>query len=151
VEYSRRHLFRMGQAILAAAALPEVTFSADWGDDGFALTQRKFAPLVNAAFRVQSDSGASRWFTLLSVEDLTPKGPVYQLPMVVPRHLKIPASPKTEAFALHFASSGEAIPQGTYVFEHESTGRLPLFIVPSGNSTFIAIVNRLTLPGTKTY
>ena len=144
MEYSRRHLFRVGQAILAAAALPKVVFSAELGETGFRLTQKGLQPLVNESFHVQSEGGASRWFTLLSVEDMTPNPAAYRATMIMPRNLNIPASPKTEAFALHFSSSGEDLSQGTYVFEHKTTGRLPLFVVPSGNSTYVAIVNQLT-------
>src|SRR5437016_5588953 len=116
MQYSRRHLIRVGQAVLAVAALPELAFSAAWGESDFRLTQKKFAPLVNVAFLVQSESGVRRWFTLLSVEDMTPKAPVYQGGMLMPR-IKMPASPKTETFALRFLSSGETLPQGTHVFE----------------------------------
>ncbi len=143
MEYSRRHLFRVGQAMLAAAALPKAVFSAELGDAGFRLTQKGLQPLVNESFQVQSDAGVSRWFTLLSVEDMTPNPAAYRAPMIMPRNLKIPASPKTETFALHFSSSGEDLSQGTYVFEHKTTGRLPLFIVPSGNSTYVAVINQL--------
>src|SRR4051794_39616430 len=142
MEYSRRHLIRVGQAVLAVAALPELVFGAGWGESDFRWTQKKFAPLVNDAFLVQSDSGARRWFTLLAIEDMTLKAPAFQVGMLMPRYLKAP--PKTETFALRFLSTGETLPQGTHVFEHESTGRLPLFIVPAGNSTYVAIVNVLT-------
>ena len=143
MEYSRRHLFRVGQALLAVAAMPKSAFSSESGEKTFELTQKGFAPLVNASFRVQFDSGVSRWFTLLSIEDMTPNAQAYETAMVMPRHLKIPASPRTETFALHFQSTGEALRQGTYVFEHPTTGRLPLFIVPSGDLTYIATVNLL--------
>jgi hypothetical protein len=143
MEYSRRHLFRVGQALLAAAALPKAAFSTEVGETGFRLSQKGFEPLVNATFRLQSDSGASQWLTLLSVADMTTKAPAYETAMVMPRHLKIPASPRTETFALHFQSTGDALRQGTYVLEHEATGRLPLFIVPSGKFTYVAIVNLL--------
>ena len=143
MEYSRRHLFRVGQALLAAAAMPKAAFCAEVEQTGFRLSQKAFEPLVNAAFRVQSDSGASRWFTLLSVSDTTHKAQIAETAAVMPRHLKIPASPKTESFAMFFQSTGEALRQGTYVFEHETTGRLPLFIVPSGEFTYVAIVNLL--------
>jgi hypothetical protein len=142
MEYSRRHLFRVGQALLVATAMPKSAFSGESGEKSFPLTQKGFAPLVNASFRVQFDSGVSRWFTLLSIEDMTPNAQAYETAMVMPRHLKIP-SPRTETFALHFQSTGEALRQGTYVFENENTGRLPLFIVPSGDLTYIATVNLL--------
>jgi len=144
MELSRRHLLRVGQAALAAAALPKAAFSAEWQEKGFRLSQKGFEPLISAAFRVSMDAGTARWFTLLSVEDLTPKIAPFQPAMIIPRYLKIPASPKTETFALHFASSGDELPQGMYNFEHDATGPVPLFVVPSGNSTFIAIINQLS-------
>jgi hypothetical protein len=132
-----------GQVALAAATLPKTVLGSDWSGDESPLSAGKFKSLVNGGFRVQLASGSSQWFTLLSVEDLAPVSPVYSAQMVIPRYLKLPASPKTETFALHFQSLGDPVAQGTYTFEHDSTGRLHLFIVPSGNSTYIAIVNRL--------
>lgn len=143
MEYSRRHLFRVGQAFLAAAALPKAAFSADVEATGFRLSQKAFEPLVNAAFRVQSDTGAAQWFTLLSLRDMTPSAQIADSAMVTPRHFKIPTSPKTETFALRFQSTGEPLRQGTYVFEHAVTGKLPLFIVPSGDFSYVAVVNLL--------
>ncbi len=68
MKYSRRDLLRVAPAALAVATLPKA-FGAEWNVDCRFLTREKFTSLVNAAFRVQFDSGASRWFTLLSVED----------------------------------------------------------------------------------
>src|SRR5579862_7331765 len=98
MEYSRRHLCRVGQALLAAAALPKAAISAGVDQTGFRLSQKAFEPLINTAFRVQSDAGAAQWLTLLSVADMTPKAQVPETAMVMPRHLKIPNSPKTETF-----------------------------------------------------
>ena len=135
--YSRRQLLWAGQIALAAAALPKAALSSDWPEVDGELSAGKFKPLVNGSFRVELPSGSSQWFTLLSVEEMA------AVPAVIPRHLKVGRTPKTETFALHFQSLGQPLPQGTLTFEHPSTGRIPLFIVPSGNSTYVAIINRL--------
>ena len=86
-------------------ALPRAFGAEGKADNGF-VTREKFTSLVNDAFRAQLDTGESRWFTLLSVED-TARPPEYQPTLVMPRYLRIPASRKLESFALNFQSSGE--------------------------------------------
>ena len=142
MKISRRYLLSLAPTALAVATLPKQAHSADWSQTGFELTREELAGLINSAFRVQFDSG-DIWLTLLSVEDSTPAAPASRQPMAMPRHLKLPPSRKTQSFSLRFQYSGEPLKQGTYLFEHRATGPFPLFIVPSGNLTYIAIINRL--------
>lgn len=141
MKYSRRHLLRVAPAAFAAAALPRVR-AAEWDAKNGLLTREKMMSVVNDAFLVQLDKGISRWFTLLSVED-TSERPAYRPALIIPRNLKIPVPRKLESFALNFQNSGDPLPQGTYVFQHRSLGDIPLFIVPAGKFSYIAIVNRL--------
>ena len=142
MNHSRRRLLGVVPAVFAAAAFPELAISAEAWDTP-ELPRGKFQSLINASFRVEFKAGGSRWFTLLSVGETPLKSPIYRSYPVMPRHLKIPLSPVTESFILEFQSLGEALSQGTYVFQHPSLGRTPLFIVPSGNSTYTATINRL--------
>jgi hypothetical protein len=80
--------------------------------------------------------------TLISVVDMSPQRPNYGPPLIVPPSVKFPAPPALDTFALGFSSSETSLPQGTYVVENASLGRLSLFIVPSGNSTYTAIISR---------
>jgi hypothetical protein len=143
VKYSRRHLLRVAPAALAAATLPRA-FGAEGSADNRFVAREKFTSLVNDAFYVQLDTGGSRWFTLLSVKD-TARPPEYQPTLVMPRYLRIPASRKLESFALNFQSSGEPLAQGTYNFEHKSLGIIKLFIVPSGDFSYVATINRFAV------
>jgi hypothetical protein len=143
VDYSRRHLLRIGQVVLAAAVLPETSFGAGWSESGFAMTQKRFASLVNASFHVQTGPSGSRWFTLLSVEDMTPKMPAFVPARSGPRHAVSPKPQRSETFAITFQGAGDALPQDTYVFENDTTGHIPLFIVPAPDGTYVAIVNRI--------
>ena len=143
MKYSRRHLLRVAPAAFAAAALPQA-FGAEWNENNRFVTREGFTSLVNDAFRVQLDTGESRWFTLLRVED-TARPVEYQPTLVMPRYLRIPASRKLESFALNFQNSGSPLAQGTYIFEHKSLGVIKLFIVPAGNFSYVAIVNRFAV------
>jgi hypothetical protein len=61
---------------------------------------------------------------------------------VAPKAEKIPP-PTTDTFALHFQGTGETLLQGTYDLEHNSFGKFSLFIVPSGISTYTAIISHI--------
>jgi len=149
--FSRRGFIVAGQALLASAALPLRIFgaagSSSLGSSKVAnlgsLTKANFLPLVNSSFAVGSSSLTTAWFTLLSVEDMNPKTPALTTSMaVMPKKTKTPAA-KLDTFALHFHGTGEALPQGTYEFEHRSLGKFSLFIVPSGATTYAAIISHL--------
>jgi hypothetical protein len=141
---SRRRFLVAGQTLLAAAALPMKFFGATATITNMATwTKGTFQPLVNSSFAVLAGSGTAAWLTLLSVEDMNSKPPVKTAPMAF--GLKGPkASPAViDTFALHFYITGETLPQGTYELEHRSLGRFSLFVVPSGTSTYTAIISHI--------
>lgn len=132
---SRRQAMRLGQVLLTGAMVSGKAFGATPPISGpadphrpIALSREGFSALVNASFAVHRDATARDWFTLLSVKDTSPK--------------PSPSSLALDTFLLQFSSSGEALSQGTYVFENSSVGQLPLFIVPSGPSTYTAVISR---------
>jgi hypothetical protein len=148
---SRRKFLVTGQTLLAAAALPMKFFGAaavlEFGSSNTAnmatWTKGTFQPLVNSSFAVRSGSATAAWLTLLSVEDMNSKTQVKTAAMAF--GLKGPkASPAViDTFALHFYVIGETLPQGTYELEHRSLGRFSLFVVPSGTSTYTAIISHI--------
>ena len=148
---SRRYVFRLGQALLATAAMPAKIFGAGWESDSggrevprlSSLSRESFQPLVGSGFAVRSGPETHTWLTLLSVEDMTYQPPAYQPPMAVPPKRPVAPAVKLDTFALHFQGAGDSLSQDTYVLEHESLGRLDLLLVPSGISQYAAIFNRL--------
>jgi len=151
---SRRKFLVAGQTLLASAALPMNFFGAATSNVGSsktanlaALNKESFLPLVNSSFRVHSGSLTRAWFTLLSVQDMNPGAPGRATSAaVLPRKPKSPVPP-LDTFALHFYGTGESLPQGTYEFEHPSFGRFSMFVVPSGKTTYAAIISHLLNAG----
>ena len=133
--FSRRHLFRLGQACLAAAVVPAGAFGQDPETDPLAanpllkMTQDSFTPLLQTSFVANSGSTKPTWLTLIAVKDASTPGAL-----------------KTDAFTLYFQGVGEPLKQGTYQFAHQSLGRFGLFIVPAANSTYTATINHLAGP-----
>src|SRR5215475_6573191 len=148
---SRRGFIVSGQAVLVSAALPAKILAAAGSTsskvaDLNSLTRANFLPFVSSSFAVTSSSLPTTWFTLLSVQDMNPKSTQPTTAMaVMPKKPKTPA-PQTDTYALHFHSTSDQLPQGTYQFEHAVLGKFSLFIVPSGVSTYIAVVNHLLFP-----
>lgn len=151
---SRRHFLVVGQSLLAAAALPMKFFGAASTlsldsvktADLEALTKANFEPLVNSSFAVKSSGVTNVWLTLLSVEDMNQKtAPARSLGTSPKPSKTLPA--KVDTFGLHFHGIGESLAQGTYELEHKSLGKFSLFVVPSGGSTYLAVVSHL-LSGT---
>jgi hypothetical protein len=113
------------------------------------LTVEDFKPWVGSVFDMFVDSSRTILVILSEVQD----------PPVLPKSTKTvrgtasspeqnSATQRTAAFALRFKSlSGEALEQGTYVFENGALGRFALFVVPSGTDQetiyYTAQVNRL--------
>ena len=147
---SRRSFLVAGQTLLAAAALPLKFFGAATLETASAntanlvsWTKGTFQPLVSSSFAVQSGARTTAWFTLLSVEDMNSKTPTKTAPLAFGlKTLSLPP-PTVDTFALHFHGTGEALPQGTYELEHHSLGRFSLFIVPSGTTTYTAIISHI--------
>jgi hypothetical protein len=146
---SRRTFLVAGQTLLAAAALPLKFFGAGTLESDSANTAKlaswtkgTFQPLVSSSFAVHSGSRTTAWLTLLSVEDMNSKTPTKTAPMAF--GLKtLSTQPTVDTFALHFHGTGEALPQGTYELEHHSLGRFSLFVVPSGTTTYTAIISHI--------
>ena len=141
---SRRNFLQLGRVFLAAAAFP-VKF---WGASPARLAKTvnlaslkmaNFQPLVNSSFSAGSDSSTMAWFRLLSVEAMNAKAAA--APAAGVRRGR---SATVDTFALHFQATGEDLPQGTYEFGHPSLGSFPLFVVPSGPTTYVAIISHIT-------
>ena len=151
---SRRSFLVAGQTLLASAALPMKFFGAaalNFGSSKTAnlasLNKESFLPFVNTSFRVHSGSPTRAWFTLLSVQDMNPGAPGRAKSVaVMPVRPKSPV-PQVDTFTLHFYGTGEALSQGTYEFEHPSLGRFSMFVVPSGKTTYAAVISHLLNAG----
>lgn len=148
---SRRRFLVAGQTFLAAAALPIKFFGASaalsLGASSNAnlatATQATFQPLINSSFAVQSGSQTTAWLTLLSVEDLNSKSLATSESMAFGLKAAKPLPQTTDTFALHFHGTGETLKQGTYDLEHHVLGKFQLFVVPSGTTTYTAIISHL--------
>ena len=139
VPVSRRHLLRLGQACLTAAALPEVMFSAPTAD-ALSMSKDGWLPLLLNSFTIHSDATNPTWLTLVSVTDMNS----------VP-DASFGNAPKVDTFVLRFQAVGEALPQGTYELTHSSQGKISLFIVPAGEGAYSAIISQLlSTPSGKT-
>jgi hypothetical protein len=147
---SRRTFLVAGQTLVAAAALPMKFFGAATSQFGSAntanlasWTKGTFEPLVSSSFAVHSGALITTWFTLLSVEDMNLKTPRQAAPMAFgPRTLRT-AQPAINTFALRFHATGDTLEQGTYELEHPTLGKFSLFVVPSGTTTYTAIISHI--------
>jgi hypothetical protein len=147
---SRRTFLVAGQTLVAAAALPLKFFGAATSQFGslnaanLALwTKGTFEPLVSSSFAVHSGALVTTWFTLLSVEDMNLKTPGQTAPMAFGLRTLRTTQPAINTFALHFHGTGETLRQGTYELEHHTLGKFSLFVVPSGTTTYTAIISHL--------
>jgi hypothetical protein len=80
---------------------------------------------------------------LLSVEQPSSQTPTKAAPMARGLRTSKASQPIVDTFALHFHLIGEALPQGTYELEHHSLGSFSLFLVPSGTTTYTAIISHI--------
>jgi uncharacterized protein DUF6916 len=99
-------------------------------------TRSTFAAQLNSNFRLTSEFGIIG-LKLIQVQDSAPPG------------IAASAEFGHENFILVFRGNAPALPQDTYMVEHESLGTFPLFLVPatpdaSGQQGFVAVVNRVT-------
>jgi hypothetical protein len=149
---SRRGFLVGGQVLLASAALPTKflgavigsSFSSAKTANLLSLNMASFKPLLNSSFGVRLGARTAAWFTLLSVEDLNQSAPARPTAMAVaPKPVKT-ATPATETFALRFQSTGDTLGQGTYEMQHATLGQFSLFVVPSGTSTYTAVISHFT-------
>ena len=147
---SRRTFLVAGQTLVAAAALPMKFFGAATSQLGSAntanlasWTKGTFEPLVSSSFAVHSGALITTWFTLLSVEDMNLKTPRQTAPMAFGARTLRTAQPAINTFALHFHGTGDKLQQGTYELEHHTLGKFSLFVVPSGTTTYTAIISHI--------
>jgi uncharacterized protein DUF6916 len=147
---SRRAFLVAGQSLLAAAALPMKFFGASAAELGTsntsnmtAWTKSTFQPLVSSSFAIRSGLRTSAWLTLLSVEDLNSKTPAQTGQMAFGLKSLKTIQPTIDTFALRFHLTGENLPQGTYDLEHPTLGKFSLFIVPSGATTYTAVISHI--------
>jgi len=146
---SRRIFIASAQTLLAAAALPMKFFGAasslSFTPEANLLTATKatFQPLVNSTFTVGGSGPLTRnWLTLLSVEEMT-SAPAPKTTPAAGTKTRATAPTVVDTFALHFYGTGEALAQGTYQLESHKLGTFSLFIVPSGTSTYTAIISHI--------
>jgi len=87
-----------------------------------------FEPYLDSLFSVDTGMGRKLQMKLTSVESLLTKD----------------THSEGECFALHFGlTSGTAVAQGTYTFEHRELGLTPLLVVPSATHPYeyTAVIN----------
>jgi hypothetical protein len=121
--------------------------SGDWQDHATALDHMgrdAFAGAIGTNFKVfLAGNTLPVWVTLLAVQDLPSIVPANTASFAVVNKASSFA-PASSGFMLVFGGSS-ALPQATYLFEHDALGRFALFTVPEGNGrqTYSAIINRL--------
>jgi len=137
MQITRRELFRWGQGCLAATALPARVFGAasDSPDLLLTLTQQDFAAQIGSKFQTAGPAGQPVWLLLLGAEQTATPA---EAPHAPRGHV-----PRVDTFLLSFSRIGDALPQGTYSFQHDVLGAFPLFIVPSGELTCVATISHL--------
>jgi hypothetical protein len=143
---TRRELLGRCSMWAALAAMPSalsVMADAEMTATPAALSKDMFASLKGSSFEVTSGS-TRQALTLVSVDDISEPVP--------PDHTSFDVAPpksaptrKLTTFSLRFYGGVKRLKQGTYSFQHESTGQFNLFIVPTGGKQFFytAIFNRL--------
>jgi hypothetical protein len=147
---SRRAFLVAGQSLLAAAALPLKFLGAGAAELGSsntanmnAWTAATFQPLISSSFAVRSGSVSSAYLTLLSVQSLNTKATAQTAQPAFSLKLPVAAQPTVDTFTLQFHLTGEKLPQGTYDLQHPTLGKFSLFIVPSGGTTYSAVISHL--------
>ncbi|HEY6308182.1 MAG TPA: twin-arginine translocation signal domain-containing protein [Candidatus Angelobacter sp.] len=151
---SRRKFLQNGAvaaATLAAAPLsawssgPSTPTLSHPGSKTLMLSRQAFEQAVGSAFKVSTGAANSQpvWVTLLAVNDLPAVAPINAGIMAVPPP-RSSTSVTTTGFMLLFQSSAPPLGQGSYTFEHAKLGQFPLFIVPGGTQTYVAVFNLLS-------
>src|SRR5215471_7139441 len=106
-----------------------------------ALDRGAFAGLIGASFRVTTPGGPV-WLRLSAVNDPPALAPVNTASMDVPP--KSSAAPiVTAGYLVSFSGPGTSLVQGSYLFENNQLGAFPLFVVPSGPGSYLAVFNLL--------
>jgi hypothetical protein len=139
---SRRDVIRLGQACLAAAALPKIAF----GDPVLPPTigRSQFEPLVGGMFAANVTSMAPTWLTLTSVEDLAVQASTLRVQYLRQLNRSV-VIPETESFTLHFSAVGAPLKEGIHEFQNGSLGVIEMFVTP-GDRSYVAAFNLLKGP-----
>ncbi len=149
MHYSRRHLFRLGQACLAAAAMPGKIFAGEpdtrpfLSDPLLKMTRDSFTPLLRSSFVANASSLKPTWLTLTAVEDGANLNPGATASAA---SVKGPGVPQMDTFALEFQGVGAPLTQGVYSLQRQTLGKITLLLVPSGAASYTAIINHLVGP-----
>ena len=132
---TRRRFLEIGTLVAASVAVPLQAASQSEFTAVSHMTEDTFKPWVGSVFDVYSGAPRPALVVLEEVKNLaTSKGATSP-------------DPRKQCFSLGFRSlPGDALPQGTYIFENSALGRFALFIVPSGPGVapthYTAIINR---------
>ena len=110
------------------------------------MTRTQFAGAVGSSFQVVFPAGTAApvWLTLTAVEDLPALAPTNPQSFAVAIRQSSTA-PETNGYRLRFSSSAQ-LPQGPYLFAHETLGKFALFTVPDGQQSYTAVINQLSSP-----
>jgi hypothetical protein len=123
--------------------------SDNWEDHASALagiTRQQFADAVGTDFKIVFSDGitAPVWLTLAAVKDL-PSTPAINPASFAVAMRQSSVTPVTDGYSLTFLSTAE-LTQGAYLFEHATLGKFAMFVVPDGQTSYSAVVNRLSGP-----
>jgi hypothetical protein len=120
--------------------------STEEGKQWLSQPKNSFLPLVRTSFTANAGSLKPTWLMLDSIEDIGVQTQEFETRLFTRPQTPSVSPPKTESFVLRFSATGEPLAQGTYELEHYSAGRIQLFLVPSGASSYTAVFNHLVEP-----
>jgi uncharacterized protein DUF6916 len=111
-----------------------------------ALTRAHFTDAIGTGFKVSlpGHENDAQWLRLIAVNDLPTLPPANPGLMAVAPKSTAPVVAST-GFTLSFnGTAAKALPQDTYVFEHDRLGRFALLIVPAGpgQQSYSAVIVR---------
>jgi hypothetical protein len=137
---SRRHLMRIGQAWIAAAALPRAVYGSEVALNLGQLSRKSFQSVLGSTFTANGTSLTPTWLVLQSIDDVTSSDSSRRVQTALSA-----APPATESFILRFSGVGAPLKQGSYEFQNSSLGTIKIFIVP-GDRGYSAVFNHLLGP-----
>lgn len=141
---SRRGLLQFAPILAVTGAIPKRLLAETASPDFAALSQESFSGCVNTPFEAVDPKGKSTWLTLTSVEDLTSQIAELNRSAWAALPQRLPAEPpRLNVYALHFYGPPGSLTQGTYTMNNATVGSMPIFLVPDGYSSYMAVINRL--------
>jgi hypothetical protein len=148
---SRRHFLQETALSILAAQIPFSAFAQkisgnqgkEFDPENLAIFDRvsaqTFEPWIGSNFRIRLNNKPMGVLVLDSVNVLdTPTATASATTPPAHRVLSMhepPKTPITTSFSLLFRRSGAALPQDTYMLDHDWLGTFPLLLVPSGEIT----------------